>query len=290
MIPNDGIRERQQQIAADLRARILAGDIPVESKIPSTAELMAEYGVTDKTVQRAIAILKAERFVEGRKGLGVYVTAQQPVVVGASQYPVPVDAGEPYPWIADHGGRGRVGASELWFVGEVPAPVQVAAAYSIEPETPVVLRHQLLLLDGEPAELVWSYYCADIARGTPLAEQRKIRGGSPAVLADLGYQPHNAVDQVSARLATVAEFVALRLPEDMPVLRQFRVVYSAGHQPIEVTVMIKSAQKYEIQYELPAASPRFSALEGAQELVEGLGRAGGVGGGVEVHQEAADDR
>jgi GntR family transcriptional regulator len=46
--------------------------------------------------------------------------------------------------------------------------------------------------------------------------------------------------------------VALRLPEDIPVLRQFRVAYTDGSRPVEVTVMAKAAQQYEIQYELPA--------------------------------------
>jgi GntR family transcriptional regulator len=250
--PDDGVRERQQQIAANLRALILSGDLRVGDRIPSTAELMAMYSVTDKTIQRAIAILKAERFVEGRKGLGVFVTAHQPVVIRSSHYPIPAGTGQPFPWIADHAGLGRAGRSELRFVGEVPAPAEVAAAYGHEVGAAVVVRHQLLMLDDEPAELVWSYYETDVARGTRLAEARKIKGGSPATLTELGYPPRNAVDQVMARLATVEEFTALQLPEDMPVLRQLRVVYSDGQRPIEVTVMIKAGQKYQVQYELPA--------------------------------------
>jgi len=50
-----------------------------------------------------------------------------------------------------------------------------------------VLRHQLLMLDEEPAELVWSYYRTEVARGTRLAEARKIKG-EVHVLADLGYR------------------------------------------------------------------------------------------------------
>jgi GntR family transcriptional regulator len=249
--PDDGVRQRQQQIAANLRALILSGDLPVGDRIPSTAELMAQYGVTDKTVQRALAILKAERFVEGKPGVGVFVTAHQPVVIRTSHYPSPAEAGQPYPWITAHASQGRVGSSELRFVGEAPAPAEVAAAYGIEIGTPTVMRHQLLSFNGEPAELVWSYYTTDVAQGTRLAENRKIKGGSPAALAELGLPPRDAVDQVMARLATVAEFTALQLPEDMPVLRQFRVVYTNDQRPIEVTVMIKAGQKYQIQYHLP---------------------------------------
>lgn len=247
--PDDGVRTRQQQIAANLRALILSGDLRPGDRVPSTDALIREYGVTNQTVQRALIILKKERFVEGRKGSGVFVTAHQPVVVKASHYPR-ADAGEPYPWLTDHARRGRRPAIELLDVSETGAPAQVAAAFGLQTGAAVTMRHQLLLLDGEPAELVWSYYPLDIARGTPLAVRKKIRGGSPAALAALGLPLRNAVDQVGTRLATVAEFVALRLPEDMPVLRQFRVVYSDDGRPVEVTVMVKAGQQYEIAYDI----------------------------------------
>jgi GntR family transcriptional regulator len=249
--PDDGVRERQQQIAANLRALILSGDLRAGERLPSTADLMAQYGVSDKTVQRALSILKAERFVEGRAGVGVFVTAHQPAVMHSSHYPIPADKGQPYPWITEHVSRGHTAKSDLRLVGEVPAPAEVAAAYELDLGTPVVVRHQLLKLDNEPAELVWSYYRTDMARGTQLAEPRKIKGGTPVVLAALGYPLRNAVDLVLTRLATVDEFTALQLPEDMPVLRQFRVVYSDHQQPVEVTVMVKAGQKYQIQYDLP---------------------------------------
>jgi GntR family transcriptional regulator len=251
--PDDGVRDRQQQIAANLRALILSGDLRPGDKVPSTGDLMLQYSVTNQTVQRALAILKGEGFVKGEKGRGVFVTAHQPIVVRASHYPLPAAADEPYPWITDHARRGRTGSVELRSVGERPAPRQVAAAFGLEIGAPVVTRHQLLMLDGEPAELVWSFYPVDVARGTRLAENRKIRGGTPAVLAELGWPLRHAVDQVGTRLATVEEFAALKLPEDMPVLRQFRVVYTVGNRPIEATVMIKAGQQYEVQYELPEA-------------------------------------
>ena len=250
--PDDQVRPRQLQIASDIRARILSGDLRPGDRIPSTETLKAEYGIVDKTAQRAIAILKAEGFVEGRPRSGTFVTGKQPVVIRASHYPRPAGSGEPYAWMTDHASQGRAATTELISVGEEPAPAQVAAAFGITTGALVVVRHQLLLLDGEPAELVWNYYGTDLARGTALAEPRKIKGGSPRLLAELGQPLRHAVDQVGARLATVEEFVALKLPEDMPVLRQFRVVYTDSDRPVEATIMIKASQQYEIAYDLPA--------------------------------------
>ncbi len=245
-------RDRQQEIAADLRALILAGDLRPGDKLPTTSALMAQYDVVDRTVQRALDILKAERFVRGEKGRGVFVTANQPVPIRASHYPQPAADGQPYPWLTDTTRRDRVASIDLLAVGECPAPAQVAAAYGVEKGDSVVYRNLLLKLDGEPAELVWSYYRPEIAQGTALAEPNKIKGGTPALFASMGRPLGKAVDQISARLATVEEFAALKLPQTMPILRQFRVVYTRDGDAIEVTVMIKAAQAYELQYELPA--------------------------------------
>ena len=110
-------------------------------------------------------------------------------------------------------------------------------------------RRQLLFIDDEPAELATSYYPTHLARGTALAEQRRIRGGTPALLAELGHPPHRSVDRVSARVPTQEQIAALRLPGNLPVLRTLRVVHSSDEHPVEVTVMVKAGHLYELQYE-----------------------------------------
>jgi GntR family transcriptional regulator len=169
-VPDDGIRSRQRQLAGDLRALILSGDIGPGERLPTTAELTRRYGVNNMTVTRALAILKAEGLVEGRKGKAVISTDRRPAVVRASHYPQATDG--PFPWITEAASRERIGSSRLIEVGEQPAPAQVAAAFGIATGAPVVMRHQLLLLDGEPAELVWSYYPLEIARRSPRSDFR----------------------------------------------------------------------------------------------------------------------
>ncbi|MEV0899594.1 GntR family transcriptional regulator [Actinoplanes sp. NPDC049802] len=236
-IPDDGHRSRQRQLAGDLRALILAGDIGPDQRLPSTAELTRRYGVNNQTVTRALAILKAEGLVTGHRGKSVTSTRRRPAVVRAGHYPAPI-------------APGRDAVFQLLEVAERPAPAQVALAFGIVTGTPVLCRHQMLVLDGEPAELVWAYYPAEVARGTALAEDRRMPGGSPRVLAALGHPLRHAIDQVSVRPATVAEFLALRLAGDIPVLRQFRIAYTGDDRPIEVTVMVKAGQQFEIRYEL----------------------------------------
>lgn len=246
-------RRQQRDLVAGLRALILDGDVAPGEQLPSSTELAAEYAVNAMSISRALTVLEAEGLVDRRRGRGVFATDRGPMVVRASHYPRTTGSDEPYGWITDPN-RHRVPSSRILKVGETPAPRPVAAVFGIERGTPVVMRHQLLLLDDEPAELVWSYYTAEIARGTALAGSRAIKGGSPRVLAELGFPPRNAKDKVGVRMATRSEYAALRLPADIPVLRQFRVVFTDDHRPVEATVLVKAGQQYEVEYDLPESS------------------------------------
>ncbi|MFI5893171.1 GntR family transcriptional regulator [Actinoplanes sp. NPDC051513] len=244
-VPDDDLRSKQQQLAGDLRALILAEDIAAGARLPSTAELKQRYGVNNMTVTRALAILKAEGLVEGHRGKSVVATGRLPSVLRAALAPplrVP----------------GNTTSTRLLEVGEGPAPARVAAAFGLAVGDPVLVRSQLALLDGEPAELVWNYYPADLARGTALTESRLLPGGA---LAALGLSVARAVDHVSVRPATVAEFVMLELPGDVPVLRQFRIAYAEGGRAVEATVMIKSGQRFEIRYDVPLSDENAERRE-----------------------------
>ncbi|GAB2564943.1 FadR/GntR family transcriptional regulator [Nocardia heshunensis] len=62
-----------QQIADELRTRIVAGDWPVGTKIPAEPELMAMLGVSRSTVREALRSLVHTRMLEARAGDGTYV-------------------------------------------------------------------------------------------------------------------------------------------------------------------------------------------------------------------------
>jgi GntR family transcriptional regulator len=135
-------------------------------------------------------------------------------------------------------------------VAEVAPPAEVADALGLAEGDLAVLRSQVLTLDDEPADFVQSYYPAVIARGTALTVRRQITGGTPALLASLGYPPRRQVDLVSARVPTQEEYAALRLPGELPVLRTFRVVYSDDDVPVEAAIMAKAGHLYELRYDV----------------------------------------
>ncbi|MEO3874146.1 GntR family transcriptional regulator [Nonomuraea sp. B12E4] len=229
---HDG-RPRHQQIAADIRADIMAGRLPPGAQLPSTQQLVDRYATANATVQRALSLLKDEGFLEGRPGKGVYVRAKQLFPVEVSAYFEPSPQRYTY---------------EVLDVREEAPPSDVAEALGLDSDDSAVLRHRLLRHDGEPVELSWSYYPASLARGTPLAGRTKIRGGAPQVLADLGYPEREFTDLLSTRPPTVQEAERLELPEGVPVIRQFRVIYSDDMRPVEVSILVKGGHLYALEY------------------------------------------
>ena len=62
------------QLADLLRARILSGELAPRRPVPSKRTLMQDYGVAGGTIDKAVAILRAEGLVRTVRGRGIYVT------------------------------------------------------------------------------------------------------------------------------------------------------------------------------------------------------------------------
>lgn len=241
-------RSLHERIAADLRAQILSGDLAPASALPSTAQLKKRFDASNATIQKALQLLKNEELVVGRAGASVTVRACRQRTVRPSSYLAAGASGTPSRWLAETADEAPPARSELLDVAECVPPADVRAALGMGESEVAVCRRQLLLLGEEPAELVTSYYPAALARGTALAARRKIRGGAPAVLAELGVPLQRCVDRVTARVPTQEEHRLLRLPSSLPVLRTVRVAFSADGSPVEATVMVKAGHLYELEY------------------------------------------
>ncbi|GAB2480972.1 GntR family transcriptional regulator [Nocardiopsis aegyptia] len=153
-------------------------------------------------------------------------------------------AGASDPWTA----QGDRAAQRLVDAGEVDAPTDVAEA--LDGQDRVVTRRRVMLFDDVPVELTDSYYPLSVASGTPLEEKRKVRGGAPTLLAELGYAAHEVVEDVCARPATDDEATALGLPVGSPVLVLLRTTHAADGSPFEVSRMVMRPEGRHLRYRL----------------------------------------
>ncbi|MGW7001381.1 GntR family transcriptional regulator [Streptomyces sp. NPDC054933] len=249
--PRDALDPRplHERIATDLRREIVKGSLRPGDKLPSTETLKRDFDASSATIQKAVSLLKGEGLVEGRPGAAVTVQDRRRETLTPAAYSKPAEAGQPYRWITEAEAAGRRPTIQLLDVAEVKPPARVAEVLELGDEGKALLRKQLLSFDDEPCELVHSYYPLELARGTAMVERKRIKGGTPTLLAQLGYPPLRTVDEVSAEEPTNEEYEALRLPSIVPVLCTFRVVLSADDRVIEVTEMAKASHLYKLRYE-----------------------------------------
>lgn len=251
MAKHKDTRPTHHRIAAEIRALILSGDLAPGERLPITKELMEKFDTSNQTIQRATQILKDEGFIVGRSGRGIYVRDAPQQAIDSVATMAPSKQGEPYVWIKEAERLSKKGTNVLLDVAEVKPPAQVREAFGLSLGETAAMRFRLLTLDDEPAELVWSYYPMELAAGTDLLEHKKIKGGSPTLLANLGYLPREMVDRVTCRQPTEEEYLHLELTTEVPVVRTFRVVYSDNQKPIEATIMVKAAHLHDLLYRVP---------------------------------------
>jgi GntR family transcriptional regulator len=128
------------RIAADLRARILAGELAVGEPIPSEAELQAQWHGSRAPVRQALSALRAEGLIAGGRGKSPVVQRQQ-----LSQ---PFDSLLSFTrWVHL---MGRVPGQRTVEIARRPADAVVAGYLRIAPGENVVQLRRLRLLDDDP--------------------------------------------------------------------------------------------------------------------------------------------
>jgi DNA-binding FadR family transcriptional regulator len=76
----DGDGLAYQRVADELRALILAGDLPPGDRLPSEPDLTVRFGVGRSTIREALRVLSSENLIETSRGIGggSFVVPPQP--------------------------------------------------------------------------------------------------------------------------------------------------------------------------------------------------------------------
>ena len=134
------------------------------------------------------------------------------------------------PWREEAARAGRVGAHTVILVARRVPAERVTRLLGIAPDEPAVLRRRLVTLDGVPVEVSDSWYPARVADGTPLAEDRPIKGGAVRALAARGYVAARHVEEVA--VVDVPAELSTLLPQP-PVIELTRASYTAPAAPAD---------------------------------------------------------
>ncbi len=73
-------------VAADVRRRIVVGELAVDDTLPAEPDLMSEYGVSRGVLREALRILESESLIELRRGSRLGASVRAPQARVAAQY------------------------------------------------------------------------------------------------------------------------------------------------------------------------------------------------------------
>ena len=242
-------RARYLQIADDLRARILSGELAPGEKLPPEHELQATYGgVSRDTLRKALGVLRSEGRIAAVRGQAWWVRAKAPVLrFGLDQL----------------AGQVEVPEAEV-HVTTGAAPREVARRLELREGETVLVRRQRMLADKQPVQLATSYLPLRLIGG---ARAKQGPDWAHARLEELGYRVARFTEQVTARMPLPDEAAELGLGEGTPVLQVARTIYTEDGQPLEAHELILRADRYELAYDQQAGQ-RMRLVTAPGELLD----------------------
>lgn len=239
------------RIAADLRAAITRGDIPAGTRIPTEAKLVAEYHVSTIAVRNAIAILKAEGLVDGRRGSGVYVRSVRRLIREAPSSNARAAPGPGSPFARD---AARAGHHASWEhqSEHTTAGLEVARRLGLAPGEAVMRTRYLFYADDEPIQMALSYEPLSLTRGTAIEwpEKGEIIGVVNR-FDRIGVHIDHCEERVKDRPARPEEIDLLRLLPRRAHVQTIERTYLAQGRAMETADIVFPVGRYEIVYRFP---------------------------------------
>jgi DNA-binding GntR family transcriptional regulator len=226
-----------QQIASDLRAAILAGDLTPGAQLPTEHVLAERYEVSRATARTALQLLVHDGLAAPRRPRGYFV--HRPDVLTWTITP-----GSLPDWpdlLTAHGCTG----SQTITVTLEPALDDVATALRLTTTDLVLTRRRIRLVNEQPYAISTSCYPAGQAQRTPLADPAEL-AGSLAAMLDVAWGADE--DLITAGPADTSEAHFLAVPAGRHVLRHTRTSTSVTGRPYQVTTTVLPSDRWRLVY------------------------------------------
>jgi GntR family transcriptional regulator len=234
-------RPHYRQIEQTLRERIAA--LRPGDRLPSDAELCAEFGVSRMTARNAMQRLAEDGLIDRQPGRGSFV-AEPPAHRRANRLMT---------FTQEMLRRGRLPSSRMLIRVIRPSSAAEAASLGIPPRQPVVHLRRLRLADDEPIAIESAILigpCADAVMTADLAH-----GSLHETLARSGYVLRRGTGTIAAAAATAEEARLLGIRTGDPLLVERRVIVDSHGRRIEATESVYPADRYALDVQFAVEAP-----------------------------------
>ena len=243
-------RPLQVRVADDIRAKIEVNDYAPGQQLPTLDELAARYRCSLAAVRKAIDLLKQQGLVITVQGRGTFVRERPHARRhGIERYSRSRWANGKSILVAEVEPQGRKAEQIIRELAEVPAPEPVAERLGIDAGTPVWVRRRTTLIDVRPNQLADSYYELDLVRGTAITQEDTGPGGGFARLEEQGIRLGRIREELSVRMPTGPETVALELPPGTAVIDLARTTCDTDGRPVEVMLAVIAGDMATFAYD-----------------------------------------
>lgn len=232
---------QHRRIEQVLRERIQT--LQPGDRLPSDADLVAEFGVSRMTARNAMQRLAEEGLVARHPGRGSFVA-------NASSHR---RADRLMTFSREMARRGRVPSSRLLARAIRPSTRAEAAGLGLAPGEPVVEVRRLRLADGDPIALesaILIVACAQVVLAADLES-----GSLHAAITAAGLTLRSGTGTVGAGAATAEDARLLDIRRGDPLLIERRVIVDDDGRRIEATESRYPADRYALEVSFVVESP-----------------------------------
>ncbi|MEW6442821.1 MAG: GntR family transcriptional regulator [bacterium] len=169
MADNSGKIPLFVQVEAVLRDKIVKGQLGQGEQLPTLNELSAEFRVSQITIRTALANLKAERLISGKRGKGVFVAQQVPVrkhLVFTGDLQSFMEEWEKFK-------VKPLGVDEKK-IRETRIPRHIGDFFGMDGQEPVCVIRRVRFIDGIPVSFFENFFRPEIGRQLTLRELSKL--------------------------------------------------------------------------------------------------------------------
>ncbi|MGE5559728.1 MAG: GntR family transcriptional regulator [Chloroflexota bacterium] len=239
-----------------LQRQIEGGVLPVGTRLPTEAELMATYGVGRVTVRQAVLDLVRQGYLYRHRGRGTFVCRRRSA-----------DGIEPLiSFTAEMAARGLVAGARVLTLKQVKPPPAVTLKLQSGPDEKVILSRRLRTADGMPMAIETSYLSQAIIGG--LTREELAGSLYQLIVHRRGLRIGRAVQAVTPAVATPDEAELLGVAPGTPVLVMERQTFLADGRPLEFMTFVYRGDIYRMETEI-ASGTAASRPSGRRALPDG---------------------
>jgi GntR family transcriptional regulator len=239
----EAYQPQYRQIEQVLRERILT--MAPGSRLPSDAELCAEFGVSRMTARNAMQRLAEDGLIAREPGRGSFV-AEPPAHRRADRLMT---------FSQEMLRAGRTPTSRTLTRVIRPSSAEEAASLGIPPRQPIVHLRRLRKADDQPVALESAVLIGACAEAVMTADLD--RGSLHETLGRAGFVLARGMATISAGAATAEDARLLEIRPGDPLLVEQRVITDVHGRRIESTESRYPADRYalDVRFDVGAASP-----------------------------------